>query len=116
MAASGSCWRTGTGGLSGIKCGEHSPAAALASDSCFGRKVVGAAANTTRGNAPVIVTDDNATFFVDRHIKEIEQVAAGSATADAAALDRIARRNVLSAPGHAAIKRRSDIEKPNTGE
>src|ERR1700730_3969464 len=98
--------------------------AALTCDGCSSGVIVfsatigdgGVAINTCSGDATVVVADQDSAFLVDRSVKEVEQVAAGTATADPATLNRISRRDVLRRPCHAAVERRGEIEIPNTGE
>ena len=106
----------GYSGFSWIKSSKHTFTAALSGDRCFCGVIIRSSINAARGDAAVIITDHDPSFLVDSCIKEIEQIAAGSTAADSAALDRIARRDVLSAPRHAAIKRCCHIEIPHAGE
>src|SRR5438034_8638681 len=88
--------------------------AALACDHVFGREVVRSAIDAGGANAAIFVADENAAFLVNGSIEKVEQVAACSAIANAAALDGIVWSDVLGRPGLTAIKRSSDVEIPYT--
>src|SRR5206468_1428381 len=63
--------RAGKHRLSRIKSCNHSLPAALPCNCCFGGEVIIAAVKTARGNAAIIVTDQDSTFLVDSRVKEI---------------------------------------------
>src|SRR5882724_8105985 len=90
--------------------------AALACDHAFSREVVRSAIDAGGANAAIFVADDNPPFLVDSDIVEVEQVAAGTALTDAAALNRITGRDILRGPSLATVECGRDIQIPNASE
>jgi hypothetical protein len=55
-------------------------------------------------DATVLARDQDSAFLIDLKIHEIEEISAGAAAADSAALDWIAGGNVLRRPSFAPVK------------
>src|SRR5204863_5018172 len=79
------------------------------------RERVGRAVDAA-AHAAVVPADQDAPALVDRHVVEVELVAARAFAADAAPLDRIAGRQVLGGPGRAAVEGGRDVQVPDAGE
>src|SRR5207237_3240600 len=62
------------------------------------------------------VSYEDAAFLIDGGIVEVEEVAAGTALTDAAALNRIAGRDILRGPSRATVECSRDIQIPNASE
>src|SRR5207237_753408 len=90
--------------------------AALACDHTFGGEVVRSAIDAGGANAAIFVADQDAAFLIDGGIVEVEQVAAGTALADAAALNRITGRDILRSPGLATVECSRNVQIPNASE
>ena len=109
-------WRAWLCRLGRIKSSEHAHPSALARDDAFGSEVIRSAVDAGGAYAAIIVTDHDAAFLVDRGIVEVEEVAAGTALTDTAALNRITRRDILRRPSRTTVECRRDIQIPNAGE
>src|SRR5207302_1815942 len=99
-----------------VKGGEHTHSAALPRNHAFGRKIIRSAVDAGGANAAIFVADQDAAFLIDGGIVEVEQVAAGTALTDAAALNRITGRDILRGPCRATVECSRDIQIPNASE
>src|SRR4029077_12736241 len=109
-------WRSRHRRLDRIKRAKHTHPAALACDYAFGGEVVRSSIDAGVANAAIFIADEDAAFLVDGGIVEVEEVAAGAALTDAAALNRITGRDILRGPSLATVERSRDIQIPNASE
>src|SRR5205807_7510433 len=106
-----------------IEASKHPPTARLPRDrGCCGISIAACGCRGLRAvatGAAVDVADEHSAFLINRHVKEVEQVAANVGAAvgpNVSALHRSIRRGVTSRPGQSAIERVRDVEMPDAIE
>src|SRR5437879_10102113 len=109
-------WRTRHSRYGRVKGGEHTHSAALSRNHSLGGKIIRSAIDTGGANAAIFVADQDAAFLIDGGIVEVEEIAAGTALTDTAALNRITGRDILSGPSLATVECSRDIQIPDASE
>src|SRR5438067_1684639 len=116
IGRAGGLWRTRHSRYGRVKGGEHTHSAALSRNHSLGGKIIRSAVDAGGANAAILVSYEDAAFLIDGGIVEVEEVAAGTALTDAAALNRITGRDILRGPSRATVECSRDIQIPNASE